>query len=207
MTTERAEEQRAPDIKATPEFKAALSEATSKYQREASEARRETKRIEQEIGQLNEKVSTLTEGIEVAKLAGDDETEGQKVRERLKLRKELDARAKQLQVGETELNEHRRILAIDVLSGKFGIPATELEKVDDLKDMEIAARDWRWEHRDDAGGNGQRGAETMRETKGVDSGEPLRGGVAMQDPITDPKGWAGYEAKVKAQMQRELRKR
>lgn len=130
-----------PKIQETPEFKEALSKATSRYQSQASQA---TKKAEEAQGRLREmetRLRDVEQEIEVARLAGDDEEEAKRIRERLALNKKVDERQRDVEVRERAVETLYRTQAITLLSNRYGIPVEDLESYETAAEMEKAAKD------------------------------------------------------------------
>jgi len=144
MTTEASEKEAQvsrPKIQETPEFKEALSKATSRYQSQASQA---TKKAEEAQGRLQEmetRLRDVEQEIEVARLAGDDEEEAKRIRERMALSKKLDEKQRNVDAKEQAVETIARTQAISLLSTRYGIPAEDLEGYGTAAEMEKAAKD------------------------------------------------------------------
>ena len=178
------------------EMQAAVSAATSKYQQDAAEARKGQKEIGKQIKALEAQIAEAKQEAEVARLAGDDVEEADRVRERLKLQKELDKR----EIVVKAL-EHKASLTI--LSGKYGIPSKDLEDAETFDEMEKIAKDYyigQLEAARDARLAESNGAEPERKP-GFDVGAP-KGSPGQTDYMkmalsTKPEDGAKFEEMVR----------
>jgi len=150
MTTEekvqKTEELQAPKIEESPEFKDALSraisQATSKYQSDASTARKEARNVQKQLAELQTQLEQVKGEAEVARLAGSDEDEADRVRQRLQLQRQIDGKAKELTEREERVQEFERRTTLRLLSERYGISVDELDKLETAEDMERTAKDF-----------------------------------------------------------------
>ena len=142
MTTPKTEaRQEGPKVQDSPEFKEALRQATSKYQSETSRARKESKDAQAKATDMETRMKDAQQEIEVARLAGDDEEEAKRIRERMSLSQKLDQRQRELDERASQIENLARKQTIAHLSARYKIPAEELETYETANEMVVAAKD------------------------------------------------------------------
>lgn len=178
-----------------------VSKATSKFQKQAASANNQVKTLQGQISTLTEKIAQAEEEAKVARLAGDDEEEGAKIRERMRFEKQVTER-------ESRVLALERKHTIKALAEEYGIPEEDLEGLSTAAEMEGTAKDYALKAAREENIRLKEGANSPDEPKkpGFDTG---RGKAAPppQDIMKlalskDPKDQAAFEVKVAEAMRR-----
>lgn len=184
-------------IQDTPEYKDALSKATSTYQKQASDARKESRGLAGEITKLNERITQTQREVELAKLTGDD-PEAQTAAERLlDERTAVNSAKAAVEEREQRVGEVERTSTIRVLSEEFGIPQADLEGFDTVSEMRIAGLEYKLASNGTSSGEVEKPeAEVEKESKPIESAESLRSKGPIPNPITHLKEFNEYAKEV-----------
>lgn len=182
MTTEAergtttTEEQAKPKIEESPEFKEALDKAirqgTSKYQRQVSDANKKVMATQTQLDQIQEQLAEARQQAEIARLAGDDEDAAVRVKRLMERERAAEKRNKEAAEREDRVLGYERRLSAETLHTQYGIPLAELEDLEDVKDMKIAALEWEREQTKKAAAKTTtKPLDEERESKPLDTGE------------------------------------
>ena len=199
-------EEAKPKIEDSPEFKEALQKAirqgTSKYQRQASESAKQVKATTAQLQTIQDELAQAKEAAEIARLAGDDVDAAEKVRRILQRERVADKRLKEAEDRMVTATEYEKRMTIQTLHVEYGIPIADLEDLETVSEMEIAAL--KFERDQLKKGAPKPGAkkeeEEERETKPLDTAEGRLGGVKMPKPGT--KEFEEFYSAVKANFSR-----
>tara|TARA_Y100000034_G_C6782173_1_gene349690 strand:- start:123 stop:785 length:663 start_codon:yes stop_codon:yes gene_type:complete len=132
LTPEEREAQRQAAIKTDAETLA--RQMTSKYQKETAAARKQVSEMQKQQQDLSDRIAKAEEDARVARLAGDDDEEADRIRERMRLEKQLEERESRVGVLE-------RKHTMQYLTQEYGISEALLEDYDTAAEMETAAKD------------------------------------------------------------------
>ena len=109
-----------------------VSKATSKFQKQTSTANKQVNSLQKQIDDLTVKAAAAEAEAKVARLAGDDEEEAAKIRERMRFEKAVVER-------EARVLTLERKYTIKALMDEYGIPEEELDGYSTAAEMERAA--------------------------------------------------------------------
>lgn len=173
---------------------AEFNQAMSKQRQAQGAAEKRARAAEERLATYESRIAQLEEAVELAKIAGESEDDQAKAKSLLKRERELAEREKRNKQEHEEVMVIQKRLTIETLSKQYGIPAEDLEQHDNVRDMELAARDYYIEHLKSDGSKSSDGEE--KESKRMETGEAKIGAVPIPDPIRQPKEYAEYERKV-----------
>lgn len=183
-------------VQESPEFKAALSTATSKDQKRLAEANKGLKTAQKEIIELTRQVAALGREAEVALLAGDDGEGKDVARKILEARAEVDEARSALKQERGEITVLQREYTIQSLAKEYGVPVSELEDLETVPEMRLAAVTFQNEQLR-KGATDPKDEEEL-ESKSIDRSQGRVGGKSIPHPISDPEGYKKYLAEVRA---------
>ena len=187
-----------PRIQDSPEFKEALSAATSKDQRRLAEANKKLKTAGEQITSLGSRITQIEHDAEVARIGGDDEGSRDSAKKLLDLKQQLEKRAKDLQGREERVTGLERQMTIKSLAAEHGIPEDELEECETAAEMVEAALRFALGKAKSTQAKGATETEPERESKKVEASDGRVAGRKIPDPITQPKEYAEYLVAVRA---------
>lgn len=178
-----------------------VSKATSKFQKQASSANNQVKTLQGQIAELSERIAQAEEEAKVARLAGDDDEEAAKIRERMRFEKGVAERESRVLVLE-------RKHTVKALAEEYGIPEEDLDGLKTAAEMEMTAKDYALKAaREELAKRKEMAAEPEEPKKpGFDIGRG-KSAPPSQDMMKlalskDPKDNAAFEAKVAEAMRR-----
>jgi hypothetical protein len=129
-------------VKETPEFKTALSEATSSFQRQASTANKKADDASKSVKDLQGQITGLANELEIARLAGgDDEEATERAKQTLKVQQDARNAISQAAEATDQANQLARSATMVMLSQKHSIEIMELEAFETLDAMRAGAVD------------------------------------------------------------------
>ena len=196
-----SEQQNKTRVQDTQEFKDAVktevSRATSTYQRQASDARKEVRTATQEIAKLATRITDTERQVELAKIAGNDDEVKSAAEKLFDFKSELDSEKSALAEREQRVAEVDRTSTIRLLSEEYGVPQVDLEGLDTVSEMRIAALEHKLASSITPSGEVEKPeAEVEKESKPIESAESLRSKGPIPDPITHPKEFDEYAKEV-----------
>ncbi len=129
------------DIKQSPEFKAALADATSQLQRREAEARKSLKAVEERASQHEAELSRLKDEAEIMKAAGDDEGRAALLKQIAQGRRDAQEDKKEALKVRAEAEVTARQATMVILASKYGLDMAQLDQYGTAAEMETGAKD------------------------------------------------------------------
>lgn len=206
MVTENKEtvpaEEAKPKIEESPEFREALQKAirqgTSKYQQQAAAAKKSEKAAAAQVQAIQDELAQAREAAEVARLAGDDVDGAERVKRILQRERAAEKRWKEAEDRLATAEEYDKRLSMQTLHAQYGIPIADLEDMETLPEMKIAAVEYENTQLKKAQKPGAKAKveDEERESKPLDTNEGRLGSTKIPAPGT--KEFEDFYGKVKA---------
>ncbi len=203
-------------ITETPEFKKLLKDgianATSTYQRDASQANQKANNLTKQLRETNKRLGEIEGKAKLADIVGENPDLEEAAQRLITAEAALNERLAGLDERDESIKTMERKFTIDTLVAETGIPKEQLESLQSLAEMENAALRWeRDQYRDgtkapaskaaegDKGGDGD-DDEPEGESDDIENGDGRTVASKVPDPISDPEGWAKYKEAAQTEM-------
>ncbi|MAH48018.1 hypothetical protein CMI37_19505 [Candidatus Pacearchaeota archaeon] len=185
------------DVTKTPEFKQALSNATSAIQKQTAEANKLVKGL---TGQ----VTSLTSEVEVLRLAGDDPEALEAARTSLKDKQDALEIQRQAQEQVSDAQTLARQSTQIILAAQYKLELADLEQFESLADMQSGAKDLYIARLEAEKANGAPPVETEAEQESSNGFDTAKGSAVSQGKnwpqivLSGPEGRKEFQEHLKS---------